>query len=49
MHSRFAIEVAAVDLASICKFTVAVIGIIALFTASNFPHKWSLNTDAKGK
>jgi hypothetical protein len=49
MHSHFVIEVAAVDLASICTFAVGVVGIVVLFTVSNYLHMWSLNADAKGK
>jgi hypothetical protein len=49
MHSHFVIEVAAVDLASICKFAVGVVGIVVLTTVSNYLRMWSLNADAKGK
>jgi hypothetical protein len=49
MHSHFVIEVAAVDLASICKFGVGVIGVIVPFTAANYLHRLSLNADVKGK
>ena len=44
---HFVIEVAATDLAAICKFAVAIIGIITLFTAAKYLHRWSLNAEPK--
>ena len=44
---HFVIEVAATDLASICKFAVGIVLLVMLFALTNYLHGWSLNAEPK--